>query len=186
MSTPLCRAELSQLVLIDLQTRLFAAMPEDESRSVIRATIVLARAAAALGIPLALTEQYPKGLGGTDAEIREALPESARRFEKTGFSCCEAEGFRPTVEVNGRKQLILLGQETHVCVLQTAFDLQNLGFQVFVVEDGVCSRSPAHKRNALKRMRHAGIGVTNLESVLFEWLTDASHPHFKALSALIR
>jgi nicotinamidase-related amidase len=81
---------------------------------------------------------------------------------------------------------VLAGQETHVCVLQTAFDLLEEGYAVFVVEEGVCSRNAAHKRNALERMVRAGVTITNLESVLFEWLADAAHPQFKALSALIR
>lgn len=186
MSTLLCRAERSQLVLIDLQTRLCAAMPEDEGRSMLRAARILSQAANLLSLPVTVTEQYPRGLGSTDPTVRESLPTSHRLFEKTGFSCCEAEGFRPTVEVNGRRQVILVGQEAHVCVLQSAFDLQDLGFQVFVVEDGVSSRHPGNKRNALERLRQGGVVVTNIESVLFEWLTDASHPHFKALSALIR
>ena len=181
-----CRLEFSQLVLIDLQTKLFAAMTEEDRDRTLRTAKILAQAAGGLGIPVMVTEQYPKGLGATEAEILEKLPPLSKSMEKTGFSCCEAEGFRPMVEVNGRRQIVLAGQETHVCVLQSAFDLLRLGFQVFVVEDGVCSRNPAHKRNALDRMRQAGVVVTNLESVLFEWLADSAHPQFKTLSALIR
>ena len=180
------RSDLSQLVLVDLQTRLFAAMPEDERASVTRTARILLRAADTLGIPVTVTEQYPQGLGPTEAELSACLTEKSVRFEKTGFSCCLANGLRPAVEMNGRRQVVLLGQEAHVCVLQSALDLLSLGFQVFVVEDGVCSRNRAHKSNALDRLRQAGVVVTNVESVLFEWLGDALHPEFKALSALIR
>jgi nicotinamidase-related amidase len=76
--------------------------------------------------------------------------------------------------------------EAHVCVLQTAMDLASRGFEVYVVEDAVCSRNPRHRDNALARLRQAGVWVTNTESVLFEWLRDSSHPQFKAVSKLIR
>lgn len=182
----LCRAEASQLLLVDLQSRLFAAMPEAERVATLKTAGILAQAAATLAIPALYTEQYPKGLGTTDPAIAKLLPADARRFEKTGFSCCAADGFTHTLKSVERRQIVLVGQETHVCVLQTAFDLLDAGFQVFVVEDGVCSRQPQHKRNALDRMAGAGIVVTNVESVLFEWLGDAAHPQFKTLSASIR
>jgi nicotinamidase-related amidase len=182
----LCLASASQLLLVDLQTRLFAAMPADERAAVIRASASLAQAAAALDLPVLFSEQYPKGLGPTEPGIAAQLPGHARRFEKTAFSCCAAPGFSPALKIAERRQIVLAGQETHVCVLQTAFDLLEAGYAVFVVEEGVCSRNPAHKRNALARMAHAGIVVTNLESVLFEWLADATHPQFKTLSGLIR
>jgi nicotinamidase-related amidase len=182
----LCQAAAGQLLLVDLQTRLSAAMPAGERGAAARAAAILLQAAAALAVPVLYSEQYPKGLGPTDAEVAARLPARARRFEKTGFSCRAAPGFSRALKAAGRGQVVLLGQEAHVCVLQTAFDLQEAGYAVFVVEEGVCSRDPAHKRNALERMARAGIAVTNVESVLFEWLADAAHPQFKALSALVR
>lgn len=137
-------------------------------------------------MPVLVTEQYPKGLGATDPEVFGQLPANVRRFEKTAFSCCAAEGFMQALKSTERRQIVVLGQVTHVCVLQTAFDLLEAGYRVFVVEDGVCSRRVGHKRNALERMARAGVSVTNLESVLFEWLADATHPQFKAWSGLIR
>ena len=85
-----------------------------------------------------------------------------------------------------RNQIILAGMEAHVCVLQTALDLHATGMQVFVVEDAVCSRRMRNKTNALARLRQAGVIVTNAESLLFEWLRDARHEHFKKISELIR
>lgn len=186
MSASLCRAASSQLLLVDLQTRLFAAMSQHQRDEVVRSAGILSAAASALDVPVLYTEQYPKGLGATDPEVAAKLPDHAHCFEKTGFSCRAADGLLARLKSTERRQIVLAGQETHVCVLQTAFDLAAEGFQVFVVEDGVCSRNPEHRRNALERMRAGGIVMTNVESVLFEWLGDAAHPRFKALSALIR
>lgn len=182
----LCATEESQLVAIDIQGRLAAAMPEEERERVLRRAGILATAAGELKVPVLATEQYPRGLGPTAAPFAEALPPATPLFEKTCFSCGGAEGFLNTLGAGDRRQVVLAGMETHVCVLQTALELQGHGFQVFVVEDAVCSRSPANHRNALERMRQAGVIVTNTESVLFEWLRDASHEHFKVVSALIK
>jgi hypothetical protein len=165
---------------------LLAAMEESRQARLIRAAAVLGQAAALLGVPVLVTEQYPKGLGNTVGEISRVLPDDTRRFEKTCFSACGASDFLANLHSNQRSQVVLIGMETHVCILQTAFDLLAADFEVFVVEDGVCSRVDEHKANALERMARAGVTVTNLESVLFEWLGDAAHPHFKAISALIR
>jgi len=182
----LCAAELSQFVAIDIQGRLAGAMPEDERERVLRHAGILAEAAGKLKVPVVATEQYPKGLGPTAEPVAEALPPATPLFEKTCFSCGGAKGFLDTLGAGNRNQIVLAGMETHVCVLQTALELQGHGFQVFVVEDAVCSRRPANHRNALERVRQAGGIVTNTESVLFEWLRDAGHEHFKAISALIK
>lgn len=176
----------SLLVIVDLQTRLLAAMQPLAVAPMLDNTEKLLRAAALLHVPVLVTEQYPKGLGASDERVTAALPVQARRFEKTAFSACGCDGFKQALAASGCRQIVLTGQETHVCVLQTAFDLMRLGFQVCVVEDAVCSRSELHKANALRRMRKAGIGIVCYESVLFEWLRDAAHPDFKAISALIR
>ena len=136
-------------------------------------------------IPVTHTEQYPRGLGPTEEEIRTHLA-AANLIEKTCFSCFAAEGFITTVSLAQRQQIILCGMESHVCVLQTAIELQQAGYQVFVVEDGICSRHKHHHKNALARLRQADIIVTNTESVAFEWLRDASHPDFKSLSRMLR
>lgn len=182
----LCSAEESQLVSIDIQDRLAGAMPEQERGRVLRYAGVLAEAAGKLKIPVLATEQYPKGLGPTVPPVAEALPSATPMFEKTCFSCGGAEGFLNTLGAGNRRQVVLAGMETHVCVLQTALELHGNGFQVFVVEDAVCSRSAVNHHNALARLRQAGVVVTNTESVLFEWLRDAAHDHFKAVSALIK
>lgn len=185
-SSSLCNSADSLLLIVDIQPTLTDAMPEDESEQMLKNTSALLHAASILEIPILLTEQYPKGLGPTDNTLLEQLPTSAKRFEKTGFSCCAAEKFLDTVEITARTQIVTVGQEAHVCVLQTALDLQNKGLSVFVAEDSICSRKQEHKFFALERMRQNHITITNYESVIFEWLRDASHPHFKEISNLIR
>ncbi len=172
----LLRASDSALVVIDIQERLASAMPARET--VVRATGILLEAAARLDIPVLVTEQYSKGLGGTAPELCAKLPEGAVRIEKTSFSACAALPLT-------RPQVVLTGMEAHVCVLQTALELA-AGREVFVVADAVCSRTEANYENALARLRAAGVTVTNTESVIFEWVRDAAHEQFRYLSKLIR
>ena len=182
----LCHCQDSVLVVIDIQGRLAGAMPAEDLDTLTQSTALLLRAAVRLDVPVLSTEQYPQGLGATLEEIKQHYPESIRCMEKTGFSCCSADGFGDSLNRLRRGQVILAGMEAHVCVLQTALELRQLGLEVFVVEDGVCSRSRQRTRNALARMRQAGIIVTHSESVLFEWLRDARHPQFKAVSHLLK
>jgi len=174
----------SFLVLIDIQQRLMAAMPEGVRQPLIKQVSVLLQAAEALDIPVTITEQYPKGLGPTEAELLSLVP-SITPIEKTCFSCAGVDEFMTTLRSSHRRSVILTGMETHICVLQTALALQGQGYQVFVVEDGVSSRTAQNQNNALQRLRQAGVIITNTESVLFEWLADAKHPEFRALSKLI-
>jgi nicotinamidase-related amidase len=173
----LARAEDSALVVIDIQERLASAMPARDA--VVRATGILLEAAARLDIPVWFTEQYPKGLGSTVAELAARLPEGARRIEKTSFSACAALPLT-------RPQVVLAGMEAHVCVLQTALELAAAGRDVFVAADAICSRTETNYANALARMHSASVVVTNTESVVFEWLRDAANEHFRVLSKLIR
>lgn len=181
----LCRADDSTLVLIDVQTRLAQAMPSACYTAMLRNIGILIQAADKLDVPVFATEQYPAGLGHTVDEIARALPRGSDTFEKTCFSACSQADFADTLAHNERPQVILAGIEAHVCVVQTAVQLREK-FSVFVVEDAVCSRSEANRANALARLRQAGVIVTNTESVLFEWLRDAKHKHFKTLTQLIR
>lgn len=177
-------ASLSQLVIIDMQTRLSAVMPTDPVQGVIKYAGILAQSAAMLDVPVLVTEQYPKGLGHTLPELAEHLHQAAV-IEKTAFSCLAEPKFERHL-TRDHTQIVLAGMEAHICVLQTALDLLASGKQVFVVEDAVISRNPAHKMNAITRMREAGCIITNSESVLFEWLGKAEGEVFKAISKLIR
>lgn len=173
-------------MVVDTQTRLAAAMAQSARDHVLRNGTILLQSAALLDVPVLITEQYPKGLGRTEPTLTQHLSPSTPIFEKTCFSCSGAAGFMETVQRSQRKQIVLAGMEAHVCVLQTAMELHATGLQIFVAEDAVCSRHLENKINALARLRQAGVIVTNTESVLFEWLRDASHEHFKTISALIR
>ncbi len=182
-----CDRTLSQLVVVDVQHQLCEAMPADRLEQVLNHTTLLVRAAGLLEIPLLLTEQYPQGLGPTHARLSAVLPTATRPLIKTTFSCAALPAFLETVSQHpDRRQLILVGMETHVCVLQTALDLFALDFEVFVVEDAVSSRAHANRVNALRRLEQAGVKITSAESLVFEWLSDAQHPQFKTLLACLR
>lgn len=176
----------SLVVVVDLQTKLSAAMPEAEALLMTSNIGSLIEAAGLLNVPVLLTEQYSKGLGHLDPTVSGKLLDYTLIFEKTGFSCCTADGFTDAITDTERKQIILVGQEAHVCVLQTALELMHLGYQVYVVEDAICSRKAEHKFYALQRMQQQGATITNYESVLFEWLRDSTHPEFKNISKLLR
>ncbi len=184
--TDLCEAEQSLLLIVDIQQRLTTVMPDDQLGKMLHNTQILLQGATSMDIPVVATEQYPKGLGRIHSDIKQVLPAKTQVFEKTGFSCCSSNGFINTLKNSARTQIIISGIETHICVLQTALQLKANGFSVFVVDDATCSRLASHHSNALARMRQHDIEITNHESVLFEWLGDASHPDFKLLSNLIR
>lgn len=180
----ICQRDESQLVIIDMQQRLGSAMEQEALRAVVKNCAILLQAARLLEIPALFTEQYPKGLGATLPELAKWLsPES--RVEKTCFSCCEESDFGAQMD-DTRPQLVLAGMESHICVLQTALQLQEMGRQTFVVEDAILSRNPASKANALDRLRQAGVIVTNTESVVFEWLKVAEGDAFKQIIKLVQ
>lgn len=181
------QAGLSQLVIIDMQTRLLTVMPQNAMQAVIKNCGILATAAAMLDVPLVITEQYPKGLGNTAPELLALIPNNPVNLmpvEKITFSCMAEPKFSRQL-TRDRSQVILAGIEAHICVLQTALDLQN-SKQVFVAEDAIISRNPNHKANALARMRDAGCIISNTESIVFEWLGRAEGDAFKAISQLVR
>lgn len=180
----ICSRDESQLVIIDIQQRLCGTMEPTSLQTVIRNCGILLQAAKTLDVPALYTEQYPQGLGATLPQLVQWLPPD-NRVEKTSFSCCEESEFCAHLD-DTRPQIVLAGMEAHICILQTALQLQEMHHRVFVVEDAVISRSPAHKVNALERLRQAGVVVTNTESVVFEWLKVAEGDNFKTISKLIR
>ena len=162
-------------------------MPKNELSIAICNTNRLIDAARLLDIPIINTEQNSKGLGPTIESIRDHLPEAVHTTDKTCFSCCTAGSFERDLSAHEkRRQVVLVGMESHICILQTASGLQHWGYQVFVVADAVTSRNPLNRDNALERMRHCGIQVTNAESVAFEWLGDSSHEKFREVSKLFK
>ncbi|MDO9204049.1 isochorismatase family protein [Methylotenera sp.] len=178
------RAGLSQLIIVDMQTRLIAAMPQEALQATIKNAGILAQAASLLEVPTIITEQYPKGLGNTVPELQAILP-SIKPVEKICFSCLAEPKFNRQL-TGDHTQMVLVGMEAHICILQTALDLIGAGKQVFIAEDAIISRNPANKTNALTRLRDAGCIVSNTESIVFEWLGKAEGDAFKAISKLIR
>jgi nicotinamidase-related amidase len=179
-------AAKASLLIIDVQEKLLPAMAKAE-HVVSRCSIVL-RAAKKLDVPVTVSEQYPKGLGRTVHALHEGLG-NAPVFEKLNFSCWRDISLRARLiglHDAGRPQVIIAGIEAHVCVVQTAIDLAQSGFAVFVVADAVSSRAEASVALALARMGQSGIEVINTEMAVFELLGKAGTPEFKALSGLIK
>lgn len=184
MMSLLTKLDSCQLVVIDMQAKLATAMPVDAMAAVIKQTQVMLQAAHLLSMPTLFTEQYPQGLGHTLPELAATIS-SATVIEKTAFSACAEPKFNAKLS-RDKSQVVLLGMEAHICVLQTALDLMANHKQVFVLEDAVISRNPANKANAMARMRDAGCVITNTESVLFECIGNAQHEAFKTIAKLIR
>ena len=174
---------LSQVVMIDIQDKLVDVMPKSGIEKVVDASSMLIQAAKILEVPCLYTEQYPKGLGTTVKKLQTLLSHSV--IEKKAFSCLDESKFKSAL-VKSRPQIILCGLETHICILQTALALKEAGKAVFVVEDATLSRSNLHHQNAIARLRSEGIVITNIESVIFEWLRVAEGDHFKAIAKLIK
>lgn len=174
--------EESILLVIDIQERLAPAMKYEEK--VIKNTNILISIAKEMDIPIFFTEQYPKGLGPTVPELKDRL-EDAQKFEKISFSACTGE-FIEVLEKKKRNKIIIVGMETHVCVFQTARDLLELGYEVFLVEDGVSSRFEGNHRNGLDLIKGMGATINNTETILFDLLKKAGTTEFKTLSKLIK
>ncbi len=167
------------LVVVDVQEGFRKAIPDFER--VAKATATLIEGAEAIGIPIVVTEQYPKGLGDTAPEVAEHLPEDTRPLEKVVFSAADADGF----DLAGRDQALVCGIETHVCVNQTVLDLLEDGTEVQVAEDAVGSRTEENKRIGLHKMERAGAVLTSVETALFELLGRAGTDEFKTVQKLI-
>jgi nicotinamidase-related amidase len=180
----LLSATKSSLLLIDIQDRLVPAMEKPDQ--VVAKSQILLQAAETLGLPVTISEQYPKGLGHTVAALKHP---KAALFEKLSFSCWRNDALKAhfiRLHDEGRPLVIVAGIEAHVCVLQTCIDLATMGFGVFAVADAMSSRNPDSATTAFHRMRDNGVVVVNTEMVIFELLEKAGSPDFKSLSALIR
>jgi nicotinamidase-related amidase len=172
-------ADRTTLIVVDVQEAFRRAIPDFER--IAKATATLIEGAGAIGIPVVITEQYPKGLGETVPEVAEHLPEGVEPLEKVVFAASEAEGF----DLEGRDQALVCGIETHVCVNQTALDLLASGVDVQVAVDGVGSRTDENKGVGLQKMERAGATLTSVETALFELLGRAGTDEFKQVQRLI-
>ena len=176
----------SSLLLIDAQKKLFPKIYEPKLLE--NYILDCLEVFHTLDIPIFFSEQYPKGLGLTiDKILEKLLSYKAYKFEKTSFSCFS--NFSDTSHADQflkSKQVVLIGIETHICVLQTAMDLKGKGYEVFVIFEAVGSRKNHDKELAVKRMTNNGIQVVTFEMMLFELLRDSKNKHFKNLSSLIK
>lgn len=171
----------SAVWVIDLQEKLCPAIPD--SRLVLEQTHRLLEASKILEVPFAATVQYPTGLGPLEASLRSYLPEPE---EKRAFSATLCRDALDRWRSENRDQIVIVGVETHVCVLQTVLDLIAEDVKPFVVVDAVAARKQIDHDLALQRMRESGAVITTLESVLFEWLETSDQPQFKAISKIIK
>ncbi|RPI12916.1 MAG: hydrolase [Ignavibacteriae bacterium] len=177
------KAEETAAVCVDIQSRLFPIIHENEQLK--KNVITLINGLKVLDIPLLVTQQYTKGLGETVDEIKEAIGEY-NYIEKMSFSCCGDTGFMDRLRELDKKNVILMGIESHVCVLQTALDLIDNGYTPVLIADCVSSRKPNDKKFALKRMKSAGAILSTYESILFELTVVSGTEKFKQIAKLIK
>jgi nicotinamidase-related amidase len=169
------------LLVIDVQEKLVPKIAG--AAALVRNIAFLLEAAEILGVPVQATEQYPRGLGPTVAELRPRLPE---RPDKVGFSSCAVPSVVETFHRLARPKVVLTGIETHVCVLHTALDLLAGGFRIFLPVDAVGARYRLDHDTALRRLEQAGAVLTTAEGCAFEWMGGADHPRFREVSRLVQ
>lgn len=169
----------SLVLMIDIQERLVAALEKDVIVSKAQKII---DGAELLEVPVFVTEQYPKGLGNTVV----VLPDNAEVAEKTYFNALLEEGLFDKIKAYGKKQIVIFGIETHICVYQTACALMEAGFEVYVVKDACASRNKYEFKMGIEAMRDNGAKISCVEMILFEWLQGAKNPQFKKVQSLIK
>lgn len=180
------KKEDATLVVVDMQERLMSAMPEAEGGIAVKNVKIMIESAKILNIPVQVTEQYPKGLGPTINDIKESVGEGFNPIEKIVFSCARSPEFADALKKSERSSVLLCGVETHVCVLQTAIDLVNEGYRVYVPADAVVSRKEIDWKTATALMDKAGAVIGTTEAFLFQLLERAGTDEFKQISKLVR
>ena len=180
------RRENTVLTVVDMQERLLPALPDARRTSVMRNVAIAVDAAGVLGVPVLVTEQYPKGLGPTVPEIRERLGAGFAPIEKLAFSCGRSPEFKSALQASGRRDILICGVEAHVCVLQTVMDLHRDGYRVYVAADAVGSRRDLDWERGLALMETAGATVGTTELFLFQLVERAGTDEFKQISQLVK
>jgi nicotinamidase-related amidase len=170
-------------LIIDIQERLYPFIHDNENLT--KNTVRLIQGLKVLGIELFVTEQYSKGLGHTIQPVSDAIGPYTH-FEKMSFSCCGSDEVCSSLKSSKKKNVIITGIESHVCVLQTTVDLIALGYQPVLIEDCVSSRNPNDKRIAIERMRQEGAIISTYESILFEMCEVSGNEMFKAISKIVK
>ena len=172
------------LLIIDVQDKVFRMV--ERPMEILHNIQMLIKGVQLLSLPIYVTEQYPTGLGHTVEGVRELLKDDVLIFSKRTFSCWKNQAFQDMIKKSGINQWILVGIESHVCVLQTAKDLKANGFEVVVLNDAVSSRSLFDFSTSISEMKEDGIRVSSVETVLFELFETSEAANFKALSELIK
>lgn len=175
--------ENSLVIVIDIQERLVASLEKDD---VVKNAAKIVKASNLLNIPVLLTEQYPKGLGETVGKINEVLGKNYTKMEKTAFNAFSEENIAEKIKEYNKKQIVIMGIETHICVYQTAMALKAAGYDVYVIKDACASCKKYEFKQGIDAMRDNGIKISCVEIVLFEWLRSSKHPMFKEVQALIK
>ncbi len=176
-------ANLSQLLIVDVQEKLAPAM--HGLAAVTKSIGLLTSAARAVSVPITVSEQYPKGLGPTAENVADMVG-NAPRYEKLHFSCFGDPTLSERLSDAGRDILIIAGIEAHVCVLQTALGALESGLKPVVVADAVASRTPENHALGIARLRSAGVTIASAEMVAFEWMEKAGTPAFKSIAPLLK
>jgi nicotinamidase-related amidase len=174
------------LIVVDVQEALAAAMKEKIAEKIIGRIVVLIEAAKILNLSTVVTEQYPRGLGQTIPAVREALGDRYLPLEKLSFSIQGEGHIADAIKKTGARHLILVGMETHVCVLQSGLDLRDAGYLPLIPVDAVCSRTELDWETGIEFMRDAGLGIGTVEQFLFQMLERAGSDQFKGISKLLR
>jgi nicotinamidase-related amidase len=178
------RAETAALFVCDVQEKFRPGMASfDKAAEAIGNSM---RSAQVLGIPTVMTEQYPEKLGKTVKELSDLMDSSAQCFPKTCFSMLTPEVKKILKEMAHVQQIILCGLETHVCVLQTAIDLTEQGYEVHVLVDGVVSRRQGDRQVALERMKQMGCWMSTSEMAMFQMIAEKEHPKFRDISGIAK
>jgi nicotinamidase-related amidase len=177
-------ATATVLAVIDMQESFRSVI--SEFAEVAARIALVAHAAQLLKIPVIVTEQYPKGLGHTAAEIRAVLPANFEAIEKTAFSSCGAHSFEAKLEDARAQHVLLCGIEAHICVNQTAHDLLGRGYRVHLLTECITARNLHNKQMGLNKMQQSGALPSSIEMALFELMRDAKHEQFKAIQNLIK
>ncbi|RME97800.1 MAG: hydrolase [Chloroflexi bacterium] len=172
------------LLVIDVQGKLAQLMHDKDTLFANLERMI--RGAQVLELPVIWTEQVPDKLGATTPAIAQLLADSARPVSKSSFSCCGEAAFTEQLQAAGRKQILVTGIETHICVYQTSVDLLAQGYQVQLVTDAVSSRSAANRQLGIERIKDAGATLTSTEMALFELLRVAQGPQFKAITKIVK
>lgn len=182
MNEPILDKNDSLYICIDLQTKLLPAM--DNFDNLIKKSNILLKTSEIYDIPLLVTEQYPKGLGSTDERI--ILPKHHKLFSKTHFSVFASEDFVHEFNSLNKKNIIVFGAETHVCVYYSVYHLIQNGYNVYVAADACASRTDNDKQIGLEQMRKLGANIISTEMVLFGFIESSKVPNFKDLSNLLK